>query len=111
MVTQIEPAWVRFLNKRDFPAATPALHLLLACDRIIHVAKVFHPDEPIQLIAFGETVDFSEPVLVQTTRNITRDPDVQRGAMFIGEDVHPIIVVAHATRNNQRCFAALNMTN
>ena len=29
---------------------------------------------------------------------------------FIGENVHPVVVVAHAFQNNQRCFATLNMT-
>ena len=85
-------------NKCNFPAAPPALQLLLARDRVIHVAKVFNPDEPTQLIAFGETVDFSLPVLVKTSRDITRDPDVQRGAMFIGEDVYPVVVITHASR-------------
>ena len=105
IVTQIEPAWVRLLNKWNFPAASPALQLLLACDRVIHVAKVFNPDEPAQLIAFGQTVDFFLPVLVQA-RDIIRDPDVQRGAMFIGEDVYPVVVIAHASRNGQRCLKA-----
>jgi hypothetical protein len=71
---------------------------------------MFDPDEATQLIAFGETIDFSLAVLVQTTRDIIRDPDIQRGAMFIGEDVYPLVVIAHASRNNQRCFASLNMT-
>ena len=90
------------LNKCNFPAASPALQLLLACDRVIHVAKVFNLDEPAQLIAFRETVDFSLPVLVKTSRDIIRDPDVQRGAMFIGEDVKPIVVIAHASRKMVR---------
>jgi hypothetical protein len=85
IVTQIEPAWVRLHNKCNFPASAPALQLLLAYDRVVHVAKVFDPNEPAQLIAFRETVDFSLPVLVKTSRDIIRDPDVQRGAMFIGE--------------------------
>ena len=97
-------------NKCNFPAAPPALQLLLACDRVIHVAKVFNPDELAQLIAFRETVDFSLPVLVKTSRDIIRDPDVQRGAMFIGEDVYPVVVIAHASRNGQNCFASLKMT-
>ena len=67
---------------------------------------MFNPDEPAQLIAFGETVDFSLPGLVQTSRDIIRDPDVQRGAMFIGEDVYPVVVIAHASRNGQRCLKA-----
>ena len=47
------------------------------------------------MIAFREAVYFSMPVLVQTTRDIIRDPDIQRGAMVIGEDVYPVVVVAH----------------
>jgi hypothetical protein len=111
IVTQIELAWVRLLNKCNFPAASPALQLLLACDRVIHVAKVFNPEAPVQLIAFGETLDFSLPVLVQTTRDIIRHPVIQCRTAFIGGNVHPIVVVAHASRSNQRCFASLNMTN
>jgi hypothetical protein len=34
-------------------------------------------------------------MLVQTTRDIIHHPNVQRGAVFVGEKVHPIVVVAH----------------
>jgi hypothetical protein len=30
--------------------------------------------------------------------------------MFVRENVNRIVVVTHRTRNNQRCFASLNMT-
>jgi hypothetical protein len=30
--------------------------------------------------------------------------------VFVGKNVHPIVVIAHASRNGQRCFASLNMT-
>jgi hypothetical protein len=92
------------------PTAAPALQFLLAGDRFVYVAKVLKPDEPVQMIAFRKPVNFSMPVLVQTPRDVIRDSDIQRGAVFIGEDVYPVLVIAHASRNNQRCFASLNMT-
>ena len=50
------------------------------------------------------------PVLVQTTRDVIRDSDIQRSAVFVGQDVYPVVVIADGNRSNQRCFAALNMT-
>jgi hypothetical protein len=62
------------------------------------------------MIPSSEAVYISMPVLVQTMRDVIRDPDIQRRAAFVGENVHPIVVVAHAVGVNQRCFASLNMT-
>jgi hypothetical protein len=47
------------------------------------------------MIAFGEAVYIPMPVLVQTARDVIRNPDIQRGAVFVGKNVHPIVVVAH----------------
>jgi hypothetical protein len=63
---------------------------------VVYVAKVLKPDEPVQMIAFRKPVNFSMPVLVQTPRDVIRDSDIQRGAVFIGEDVYPVGVIAHA---------------
>jgi hypothetical protein len=30
--------------------------------------------------------------------------------VFVRKNVNPIVVVAHPSRRNQRCFASLNMT-
>jgi hypothetical protein len=49
-------------------------------------------------------------MLVQTPRDVVRDPDVQRRAVFVRENVNPGVVVTHRRRSNQRCFASLNMT-
>ena len=86
---------VPLLDKRNFSSAAPALELLLARDRVVHVAKVFKPNKPIQLIAFREPVYLATSVLAQAPRETIRNPDVQRAAMFVGENVNPIIVVAH----------------
>ena len=83
------------LNKGNFPTAAPALELLLACDRVIDVAKVLKPNEPIQTIAFRKAVHLAIPMLVQTARDVVCHPNVQRAAVFVGENVHPIVVVAH----------------
>ena len=50
-------------------------------------------------------------MLMQSADNVICDSNVQRAAAFIGEDVYPVVVIAHASRNDQRCFASLNMTN
>jgi hypothetical protein len=71
---------------------------------------MLNPNEPVQMITSGEAVYIPMPVLVQTTRDVIRNPDIQRGAVFVGKNVHPIVVIAHASRNGQRCFASLNMT-
>ena len=63
------------------------------------------------MIALREAVYIPMPVLVQTTRDVIRDPDIQCHAALVRENVHPIIVVAHAVGVNQRCFAPLNMTS
>ena len=56
VLAPIEPSRVCLLDKGDFPAAAPALQLLLACDRVIHVPKVVKPNEPIQSIAFRKAL-------------------------------------------------------
>src|SRR5204863_3821336 len=56
IVTQIEPSWVRLFDKGDLPAAAPTFQFLLAGDRITDVAKVLNPNQPVQTIAFRETL-------------------------------------------------------
>src|SRR4029434_3274861 len=103
--------WVGLFDKRSFPTSAPAFQFLLAGDRVVHVAKMFKPDEPIQMIAFRKPVNFSMPVMVQTTREIIRDPDIQCTAALVCKKVYPVVVVAHVSGNSQRCFASLNMTS
>ncbi len=35
------------------------------------------------------------PMLVQTAHNVICDPDVQRRAVFVGQNVHPAVVITH----------------
>ena len=84
------------LDKGDFPAASPALQLLLACGRVVHIAKVLKPNEPIQLIAFREALCLAASMLAQPAREVICDANVQCGAMLIGENVDPVIVATHA---------------
>jgi len=98
VVAQVEPAWVRLLNKRNFSAAAPTFQFLLTGDRIVHVPEVLKPNQPIQMIALCETVHFSVSMLVQTAANVVCDPYVQTRATFIGENVHPVVVIAHTSK-------------
>ena len=113
---------VRLLNKRNFPTATPALEFLLASDCVIDVAKMLKPHHPVQMIPFCKSIYFPGLMLVQTALNVICDSDVQRGAMFVGENVHPVVVVAYSSQKESemfeslascfgfRCSASLNMT-
>jgi len=73
--------------------------------------KVLDPHKPVQTIAFREAIHFSTPMLVQAASDIACDPNVQGRAVFIGEHVHPVVVVTYTNKKNPRCFASLNMTN
>ena len=88
---------IRLLDNGNFPVAAPTLQFLLARNRVAHVAKVLEPDEPIHEIAFREALRLAMPMLVQTARDVVRYPNVQRRAVFVGENVHPIVVIAHST--------------
>ncbi len=94
-MTQIEPSWIRLFDKRNLPAAAPALQSLLAGDSVAHFAKVLNPNEPIQMIALREALVLTTPMLVQPARDAIRNPDIQCGAVLVGENVHPIVVIAH----------------
>jgi hypothetical protein len=65
---------------------------------------VLNPNNSIQMIAFGKPSGFPEPVLIQAADNVVSHPNIQRGAALIGEDVHPIIVVAHTSRIQSEMF-------
>jgi hypothetical protein len=58
------PAGIGLLDQRNFPAPAPAFQLLLAHNRVVHVAKVFDPHEPVQMIAFREALNFAKSMLV-----------------------------------------------
>jgi hypothetical protein len=110
------------LNKSNFPTAAPTLELLLTRDGVVNVAKVLKPNEPVQMIAFCKSFYFPALVLVQTPLNAICDSDVQRVAMFVGQNVHPVVVVAYASQKKSEmveslascfafhCSASLNMT-
>jgi hypothetical protein len=93
------------LDKHNFSAPTPTFQFFLAGDCVIHIAKVFYPNEPIQVIPANKSFHFSAAMLMEPTADVIR-----YAAMPVRQDVNPIVVVAHADRNNQRCFASLNMT-
>jgi hypothetical protein len=105
--SQVEPARVRLPNKRNFPTAAPTLEFLLARDRVIDVAKMLKPHHPVQMIPFCKYIYFPGLMLVQTALNVVCDPDVQCVAMFVGQNVHPVVVVAYASQKKLEmfCFA------
>src|SRR5207249_954844 len=83
VVTQIDPTWVCLLDKRNFPAAAPALQSFFTRDRVVNVAKMLNPNEPIQMITFCEALRLATPVLVQTALNVVRDSNIQCSAVLV----------------------------
>ncbi len=102
IIAEVEPAWIRLFNERNFPTTAPAFELLLTCDRITHIAKMLNPHNAVQVIALRKTFPCSESMLVQTAAKIVCDSDVQRRAMFVSQNVHPVVVVAHAFQKSIR---------
>jgi hypothetical protein len=80
------------------------LEFFLTRNRVIHVSKVLDPHDAVQMIPFRKSSYISVSVLEQTAANVVCDTDVQRRAMFIGENVHPIIVVSHASQKESEMF-------
>jgi hypothetical protein len=84
----------------DLPRPVPALQLLLAGDRAVHVAEPFEVDEAEYLVAGGEAFDDAAPVLVQAGEKVGGDADVQRTVRLAGEDVDaglPVHRTFHST--------------
>ena len=102
VVAQIQPAWVSLLDKSSFSAAAPTLELLFAADRVVNVPKVLEPNETIQTITFRKSFYVSKPMLMQTQSNIVRHTNVQSRTTFVGENVHPVVVVAHSSQKKIR---------
>src|SRR5215471_9867365 len=101
VIAQIQPPRVHALNKSNFPTAAPTLELLLTRDGIVNVPKVLKPNE-VQTIAFRKSFYISIPMLIQTQGNVVRHPNVQSRATLIGENVHPVVVVAHSSQTQIR---------
>jgi hypothetical protein len=52
------------------------MQLLLACNRILHVAKVFKPNELVEMIAFREALYLAESMLAQPAHDVVCDSNV-----------------------------------
>jgi hypothetical protein len=104
VLAEVHPARVRLLNQSNFPAATPTLELFLARNRVVHIAKVLNPHKAVQIIPFCKSFYFSGPMLVRSPPNVVRDPDVQCGAVFGSENVHPVVVIAYLSQKESEMF-------
>src|SRR5262245_59974454 len=97
--TQIQPSRICLFDKRNFPAAAPTLEFLLAGDRVVHIAKMRKRNEAVQMITFRDALGFSGPMLPQSKPNVICDADIQCRAVFVGRNVHPIVVIAACDRS------------
>jgi hypothetical protein len=104
VVAQIHPARIRLLNQRNFPATMPSLELFFTCDGVVNIAKVLKRNNTLQAIAFCKPLLVAMAMLVQTALNVICDSDIQRRAMFVRENVHPVVVVAYLSQKRSEMF-------
>lgn len=65
----------------------PALELLLAQDRVLHVAEELDMHQAGDAVAAGEALDLLLAVLPPATERVRGDADVDGAAALAGQDV------------------------
>jgi hypothetical protein len=72
---------IGLVDQVDLPRPVPALELLLAQDRILHVAEHLEMDEAIDLVARRKTRRRPVAMLPHPAEQVRRDADVQRAVV------------------------------
>ena len=85
---QIMPIRILTLDKGYLPIAMPALQLLFAQDRPLHVTKQLEADQSMDMVARREPRHGSATMLPQPLQQVRGHTDVQRSARPAGEDVN-----------------------
>ena len=76
-VPEVIPRWVPFLDQVDFPASTPFFQRLLTGNRRCRVVMRLVVNQVTNKIALGEAFDQRFPMLINSTRQITSDTNVE----------------------------------
>ena len=90
------------LDQIDFPLTVPALQLLFAQDRRLHVAEHFEAHEAMDLVPCDEATGNAFAVLPEPLHKVGCDPDIERSTRLAREDVdagfaferHPPVIAA-----------------
>ena len=83
------------LYQGEFPRPKPALDPLLAQDGLVDVAVGFVPDQLVRSALAAVAVDLTVFVLVDAPDEVVGHADVEPAAGSAGDDVDPVVVVAH----------------
>jgi len=80
---KISPIGILVLNQPDFPIATPLLQFFLSRDGIGDVVINLEPDQLVDIVAFGETVDSFGAMLIGASHNIVGHAEVERAVFLL----------------------------
>ena len=97
---QVLPARIHLFNQSQFLFSSPALQLLLATNRRLHLIINLVIDQAMNFVLFGESLNGIHFVLVNSTIKVARDAYIERAAAA-GENVNPKLVmesIAHGNR-------------
>jgi hypothetical protein len=91
---QIFPRRVPLRDQPLFLRSIPALQLLFAIDRLIHIIKRFVINQPMTSIPSGESLDHVVPVFPNPPMEIVAHPDVQNSRPA-RDHVYEIVMLLH----------------
>ena len=80
LATQILPLRIRFLDERDLLFAPPPLQLLLATDRLYHLAVGLVVQKPVNIMLFGKSRKGMVLMLPEAEGQVAGNANVQRAA-------------------------------
>jgi hypothetical protein len=85
--SKINPMRVMFVDKVNLPRAMPVFQLFLTQDSVLHVAKHFEMDQPINRISGSKTGRRLISVLPNARNQIRRYTNAQRAIRLAGKDI------------------------
>ena len=88
LIRQISPRRVHLFNQIYLPFAIPFLDPLFPLNRFIHIGMKLEINKIFDLIFPSKSRYFAGSMGINTARNITADPDVERAVGLAGEDVY-----------------------
>jgi hypothetical protein len=83
---EVQPAWVVSLKQIDFPIALPFLELFFAAKRGGRGFVGLKPNQPLDLVSFGETGNEAVPVLPNSPPEVGSRADVKDPIGLLARD-------------------------
>ena len=100
---QVPPLRVFGVDQTDLPLSVPALELLLAQDRPLHVAEHLEVHEPVNLVSGREPGKQTFAVLDQPLQQVRGNADVDCAVVLVREQVDARVpLFAHAPERAEK---------